>query len=468
MKLIYNLKNKHFDVLAGIFILTLFTTVAKAQNTQSGYFVDGYLYRHELNPAIGNEQNYIAMPALGNLNVAMRGNIAFDNVFRSINGKTTTFLNPQVDVADFMGKLKDDNHTGADIRVNILSAGFKAFGGYNTVSVNARTNIYTSIPKSLFSLAKEGPYNQTYDIHDFTAVADAYAEVALGHSHQINEQWRVGGTVKVLIGGGNVEAKFDKAQLVLDKDAFHAVTNATINSSVKGLTYNTETTERGAEGEKTLHTYVNGADVDGAGVNGFGLAVDLGAQFKLNQDWEFSASLLDLGFIRWSNNMVASTNGDREFNTDIYLFSPDDDAPNSFEREMDRLSEGLSALYELQDNGDAGGRTTGLSATMNIGAKYTLPKYRQLAFGLTNTTRMGKYAWTDFRLSANWSPVKIVSASVNLGVGTYGASFGWMANFHPNGFNLYFAMDHTVGKIAKQGLPLSGNAQFNMGINFPF
>lgn len=439
-----------------------------AQNTQSGYFVDGYLYRHEMNPALGNDQDYVSMPALGNLNVAMRGNIAYDNIFRNINGRTTTFLNPGVSTSDFLDKLSDNNKTGADLRVNIISVGFKGLGGYNTVGINVRGNAYANIPKSIFTLAKEGPKNATYDICDMSAAANIWSEIALGHSHQINDQWRVGGTFKILLGGANMEANFDKAQLTLGDDAYTAVTNATINSSVKGLTYKTETTERGPEGHKTSHTYVNGADVDGTGLNGFGLALDLGAQYKLNEDWEFSAALLDLGFISWSNNMQASTNGERHFTTDQYIFNPDDDADNSFDNEKERLLEGLSTLYELQDNGDVGSRSTGLAVTMNLGAKYTLPSYRKISFGFINTTRMGKYSWTDFRLSTNWTPADIFSASATFGVGSYGASFGWMANLHPKGFNLYLAMDRTLGKLAKQGLPLSGNGQFNIGINFPF
>lgn len=33
------------------------------------------------------------------------------------------------------------------------------------------------------------------------------------------------------------------------------------------------------------------------GPTGFGMAIDLGATYKLNDAWTFSASLLDLGFI---------------------------------------------------------------------------------------------------------------------------------------------------------------------------
>lgn len=464
---IHNAQSSVRTLLLGIVCLSANAGIY-AQNTQSGYFVDGYLYRHEMNPAIANEQSYVALPAVGNLNVAMRGNIAFDNIFRNVNGKTTTFLNPAVSVSDFMGNLSDVNKTRADIRVNVLSVGFKGIGGYNTIGVNVRSNIGIDIPKSLFSLAKEGPQNQTYDISDFSAGANAYAEIALGHSHKINDKLRIGATLKFLLGGANVEANFDKAQLTLGNNAYTAITNATVNASVKGLTYKMETTERGPEGHKTPHTYVNDLDVDGAGLNGFGLAVDLGAQYKLTDDIELSASILDLGFIGWNNNMQASTNGDRQFTTDEYIFNADDDADNSFSKEFDRLGEGLATLYELQDNGDQGKRNVGLDATFNIGASYTLPVYRPLSFGILNTTRTGKYGWTDFRFSANWAPVKLFSASVNFGAGTYGASFGWMANFHPNGFNLYLAMDHTMGQLAKQGIPLSGNAHFNMGLNIPF
>ena len=33
------------------------------------------------------------------------------------------------------------------------------------------------------------------------------------------------------------------------------------------------------------------------------MAADLGAVYKLGDDWTLSASLLDLGFISWKNNM---------------------------------------------------------------------------------------------------------------------------------------------------------------------
>ena len=422
-----------------------------------------------MNPAFGNDQGYVAMPALGNLNIGMNSNLRVDNILYNIDGRTALFLNPKVSTSEFLSGIHDKNKITENLKIQILGAGFKAFGGYNTIEINARQDLDLNIPGSLLRLAKEGIENKTYDISNLNAHASGYAELALGHSRQINDQLRIGAKLKVLLGIANLDANFKKAQLTLGENEWVGITDAEIQTSIKSMKYEIEETERGPEGAETTHRYVSGLDIDSWGISGFGLAFDLGAEYKLDKNWAFSASLLDLGYIGWNNNYVASTNGERQVSTDKYIFNVDEDASNSFENEADRLMEGLSALYELQDNGDMGSRSRALAATMNLGVQYTPDFYDKLSFGLLNSTRMaGKYSWTEFRLSANVAPTNIFSASANMALGTYGTSFGWLLNFHPNGFNLFVGMDHTLGKLAKQGVPLSGRANVNIGINFPF
>lgn len=460
---------KNLKTIISSFAYMLIVTAAYAQHTESGYFTDGYLFRHEMNPAVGNDDNYVSMPGLGNVDITVHGNIGIKDVLYNVNGKTTLFTNPMVSASEFLGNINDNNRFGTDIKLKIIGTGFKAFKGYNTIGINVRSNVSSNIPGTLFSLAKEGLSNKAYDIKDLKTHSDAYVEVALGHSRKIDDRWRVGATLKFLLGAANVDAHFDKAKISFSGDDWTAVSNATVESSAKGLKYKTETKERGPEGNKTRHTYVTDLDVDGTGLNGLGLAVDLGAEFKLNDDWKFSAALLDLGFISWSNNMVASTNGDRTFSLDKYTFNADKDKDNSFENEMNRLTGDLATLYELQDQGDKGGRSTALAATLNIGAEYTLPVYRRMTFGFLNTTRIhGVYSWTDFRLSANWKASKAFSMGANVAAGTFGTSFGWIINVHPHGFNLFLATDYSLAKFTKQGIPLSSNANFTMGMNFPF
>lgn len=443
--------------------LMLSATGAYAQYTNSGYFTEGYTYRHQLNPAFGNEKNYISIPAIGNMNMGIVGNMNLQDFIYNIDGKTTTFLHPDVSASEFMGNIEDENELNFDTRIQILSVGFKGFGGYNTIGVSMRGSLYGMMPKALFQFAKEGITNKTYDISDFGLHTNAYAELALGHSRQINDKLRVGANLKFLFGLANIDAEFNKAKLRLGEDHWDATVNAEIQASVKGLEYETETSDFSGK------PYVNGMDVDGFGLNGFGMAVDLGAEYKLNDTWRFSAALLDFGFISWSNNMVATTNGDKNVTTDKYKFDFDENADPDFEDQIDNLGDELMSLYELDDEGDKGGRTKMLGATINLGAEYTLPAYNKLKFGLMNTTRFqGTNTWTEFRLSANVAPVKIFSAGANIAAGTYGMGFGWILSFHPKGFNLFAAMDHTLGKVSKEFVPLTSKGTFNLGVNIPF
>ncbi len=454
------MKLKHIAALSA---LLMAGTAAQAQNTYSGYFTDNYLYRYQMNPAFDNERNFVSIPALGNLNLSMQGNLHVSDVIYNVDGKTVLFTNPGVSDAEFLSKIKDKNRIGANVKLNVLSAGFRAFGGYNTVSINARTDFNVKVPGSLFRLAKEGVENKTYDIQHLGLNAQAYAELALGHSRTIMPNLRVGATLKFLIGAGNIDAYLNEADLTLGENSWSVRTNANVYSSVKGLTYKTKVNSN------TGREYVSGIDMDGFGLNGFGMALDLGGVYKLGSDWEFSLALLDLGFISYSNTQLATTDGTQTVETDAYHFSADSDAPNSFKNEWHKMRDDLSSLYQMTDKGDIGSRTRMLGATLNLAAQYNFPLYDRLHFGLVNSTRInGTYSWTQFRLAANVRPVDCFSADANVAVGTFGWSFGWLMNLNVQGFNFFLGMDHTLGKLAKQGLPLSSNASVNFGMNIPF
>lgn len=451
-------------ISAAMAAMILLPTALRAQDLSSGYFVEDYTYRYQMNPAFGNSQNFISMPALGNLNVGLHGNLGISDVLYNVDGKTTTFMNPKLSSDEVLKNINDVNRIGTLDKIGILSAGFKAFGGYNTVSINAVADVSVKVPGEMFNLLKNGVANKTYDLGDLRASGVAYGEIAFGHSRQVMKGLRVGATLKFMLGGGYMDAHMRNANLVLGENEWTVTTDADMRSSVKGLTYKTKVNDR------TGHRYVNGIDVDGTGLNGFGMALDLGAVYETPvKGLTVSLALLDLGFISWNNDMLATTNGEKTFTTDKYTFNADDDAPNSFSKEWDRLRDDFSAIYELDDMGDQGGRTSMPHATLNIGVQYALPMYNKLTFGLLNTTRLaGDFTTTDFRLSANIAPCRIFSGGVNLGVGTFGASFGWVANLHLTGFNFFLGMDRVPGKLCKQGVPLSSNAQVTMGINFPF
>ena len=274
-------------------VIALFPAGLYAQNLQSGYFDDNYLYRFQSNPAFGNEgHGFVAMPGIGNLNVATNGTIGINHILYNVNGQTTTFLNPEVSASKVLDGLKDKSRLGVSLRETVIAFGFSGLGGYNTVSVNARADVGVALPKDIFRLAKQGVENSTYDLSDLNVRGAGWAEIALGHSRQINEKLRVGATLKLLVGVGSVETNINSAKLQLREDTWVANVDAELKGSLKNLKYKTK------YNEDTHRDYVNGVEVeDFSPVSGYGAAVDLGAVYRLNDDWEFSASLLDLGFI---------------------------------------------------------------------------------------------------------------------------------------------------------------------------
>lgn len=444
--------------------------ISAQKSTYSGYFLDNYNYRFQMNPAFANDQNFVSMPGLGNINVSVAGNLHLTDVLYNVNGRTALFTNPQVDAASALKKFGNRDKLTTNEKIDIISGGFKAWGGYNTVSISAVANAAVSVPKSFFQLAKEGVSNKTYEINNLAADANAYAQIAFNHSRDIKQVpgLRAGAAVKFLIGVGALQAKLKEADLTLGTDNWIARTNADIYASVGGFRFDQKRYEPEGNTGMQPYDYVSGAKIENFGIQGFGMAFDLGAEYKWN-DFKFSAAVLDLGFISWGETQWASTNGTRTVETDAYTFNVDGDADNSFKNEWKDMKDDFSKLYQLSVNEAKSSYTRGLATTLNFGVDYIFPYYRNLHFGLVNSTRIyGPFTSTQFRLSANVAPVKVFSADINLGVGTYGADFGWMLNVNTTGFNLFLGMDHTLGKLAKQGIPLNSNASFNLGINFPF
>ena len=453
--------------------MTLCGTAVTAQTMNSAYFTGDYKYRHDLNPAYGNEQNYISWPALGNLNVSTHGNFGYGDVVmnnpmfgKGSDKKMTTFLNPYISSSDALsGFSKGNNRISGNVDITILSAGFKAFGGYNTIELGARTSFGMSLPYELFEFAKNTG-NKSYDIGDVTANATAFAQLAFGHSHQIGDKLRIGAKVKFLFGGARADLKMEnlKADLTAD-DKWTVTGKATANVSMKGFTY-LESEEEYNDPQRGTYRKVDDVDIDGAGLGGFGMAFDLGGLCKINRDWTVSAAVGDRGLINWSNNMQATNRSQSFIFNGFHDTAVKSDHTNSLDNQADKYGDQIADFANLSDEGDQGSRSTGFGATVNVGCEYTLPVYRKLTFGLLSSTRInGDHTWTEGRLSANVAPLKWLDGGINVAVNSYTASMGWVLNIHPKGQNFFIGMDHLLGKTSKEFIPLSSNASVCVGFN---
>ncbi|MCI1640564.1 MAG: DUF5723 family protein [Bacteroidales bacterium] len=460
---------KHIDRSILIVILAMISTAAFGQGLYSGYFINDYKYRHDLNPAFGNSQNYISFPGMGNINITTYGNfglddILFDNPEYPVNSdkKKTTFMNPYIENA-LGGFNKGDNILGANVSLSLMSAGFKAFGGYNTIEVNSKTNVYGKLPYGLFEFAKNTG-NKEYNIGDISINARSLVEVAVGHSHQINDRLRVGGKLKLLLGAANVSLKMENVTADLSDDTWTIKADNKADVSMKGFSYKSETKEY--KSRTGSYEYVNSADMDNPGIGGIGFGIDFGAEYKIGEDFTISAAVLDLGFINWTNDVQAENRQKTFTFNGFHDLSVQSDNGGSIDDQSDEYSDQLANFANLQDKGDQGSKQTTLGATVNIGGSYTLPCYRKLSFGVLSSNRFeSDYSFNEGRLSVNIAPLSWLDGGVNYVLNTYYSSMGWIINIHPKGLNLFIGMDNIVNSFSKNYVPLDPNINVAVGIN---
>ena len=339
----------------GAFLLMMVCVLpANAQFLRTSYFMEGTHYRQQLNPALIPTQGYFNIPVLGSVNATVGStSLGYQDIIDIIDDSDNFYSNP-----DFLKRLKDKNDLNVNVSTEILSAGWYKGKNFWSFNVGVRADIGASLTRSMFTFLNEMDAlednwrNSNYDISGQKLDINAYGEVGLGYARQINNRLTVGGKVKVLLGIGNMNLKInnvmmnaklpsdarinqlqniqfssDPAQAAQEIEAlrneikgYHAnlAVNAQLESSFKGL----ELVEENGQ------DYISDFDFDSGklGIAGYGFGIDLGASYKIMDNLTVSASVLDLGFIKWSKGAtkIASANPEAiNIAGDNYLFESD-------------------------------------------------------------------------------------------------------------------------------------------------
>lgn len=469
--------------LIGVFFIMLVCTFsANAQFLRTSYFMEGTHYRQQLNPALTPTKGYFNLPVIGAVNATVGStSLGYQDIIDIIDNGDDFYKSN-----DFMSRLKDKNKLNVNFSTEILSAGWYKGKNFWSFNIGLRTDIGANLTKSMFTFLNEMDgiednwRNSNYDISGQQLNINAYTEVGLGLSRQINNRLTVGGRVKVLLGIGNMELKLNNvsmnASLPSDADirsfenltigdinskekiealrnkinAYHATLNvgASLESSFKGLEL-TGMEEKG---------YIDDFDFDSGnlGVAGYGFGIDLGASYKIMDNLTVSASILDLGFISWSKGAtkIASTNASdinmqgSSYTVGIPVLS-DPENPNSSidypatlnaiqtninqlqadaEGYMERVSGGDVLDYEmlqLRTEEASKSRKSRLASTLVLGAEYGFFN-NKLAVGVLSTTRFVQPdALTELTFSANYRPKSWFNVALSYSaIQSAGKSFG--------------------------------------------
>ena len=438
--------------LIGVFFIMLVCTLsANAQFLRTSYFMEGTHYRQQLNPALTPTKGYFNLPVIGAVNATVGStSLGYQDIIDIIDDGDDFYTKP-----DFMNRLKDNNKLNVNFSTEILSAGWYKGKNFWSFNIGLRTDIGANLTKNMFTFlnemetVEENWRNSNYDISGQQLNINAYTEIGLGLSRQINSRLTVGARVKALLGIGNMELKLNRvamsanlpsdqqinqwssesywnsmtpsqaaqaAQELKDKfNNYHAnlTVGAELKSSFKGLELQEE------EGKD----YVTDFDFDSGklGIAGYGFGIDLGASYKILDNLTVSASVLDLGFISWSKSStkIASANPDPiDIKGSTYANMVDPNNPNTVMNAVNQLQNDAQGYMDRVTNGDVldydmlqlevsdakESRKSRLASILVLGAEYGFFN-NKLAVGVLSTTRFVQPdALTELTFSANYRP----------------------------------------------------------------
>ena len=459
--------------LIGVFFIMLVCTLsANAQFLRTSYFMEGTHYRQQLNPALTPTKGYFNLPVIGAVNATVGStSLGYQDIIDIIDDGDDFYTKP-----DFMNRLKDNNKLNVNFSTEILSAGWYKGKNFWSFNIGLRTDIGANLTKNMFTFlnemetVEENWRNSNYDISGQQLNINAYTEIGLGLSRQINSRLTVGARVKALLGIGNMELKLNRvamsanlpsdqqinqwssesywnsmtpsqaaqaAQELKDKfNNYHAnlTVGAELKSSFKGLELQEE------EGKD----YVTDFDFDSSklGIAGYGFGIDLGASYKILDNLTVSASVLDLGFISWSKSStkIASANPDPiDIKGSTYANMVDPNNPNTVMNAVNQLQNDAQGYMDRVTNGDVldydmlqlevsdakESRKSRLASILVLGAEYGFFN-NKLAVGVLSTTRFVQPdALTELTFSANYRPKSWFNVALSYSaIQSAGKSFG--------------------------------------------
>lgn len=468
------------------FLGIMLSVSAFAQNFNSAYFLDGYKYRHRLNPAFASTRGYFGLPAVGGISVYVQSDLGMSTLLYPYGDRLTTFMNSSVSADEFLGKLKKNNYLGADVSANIISVGAWGNKGFTSVELNVKGSANVNLPYDLFDFMKNAGARQSYDISNLGVRANAYAELSIGHSRSITEHLNIGAKVKLLVGLANVRAQIDNMNLLMTEDKWAVTANGSLSASVPGLVIPTRA-ESGAEitgsqspDDLDFNNISFDADrlmSDLSSSLGFGAAIDLGAEYRFGgilEGLNVSAAILDLGFISWGSGLSATT-GEIGWEFDGFDdVSFDEGSDNTIGNQFEAMGDDLLNMLNFHKDQSGKARTDMLSCTLNLAAEYEMPFYHKMSVGFLYSSRIaGPYSKNEGRFSLNLSPAKWFGLSASYGISDLGSSLGGVINFDLPGFGLFVGTDYVFWNVTPPidglgfGLPYNKlRLNLNFGLTF--
>lgn len=458
----------------GIICCMSLPLVSQVSNTV--YFMPGVPQTNRVNPAYQPKGNiYIGFPLLSPLRAELSSSsLAWEDVIYqhpTNPDSLITFLHPLGNKQAFLNQLKSVNVVASDLGSSLISFGFRTSVGFFSMDITTRWDGNMYYPGDLARLmvngAREG---ETYNLDGVGADLMAFDEVSVAWSEEIIDNLTIGVRAKALFGVGDLSTTHSNLSVSTSQEAWNIQSNMRFNASLPFA-------EVVYDDDGMIEDVIINDDLENPNfssvskymfnVNNFGLGVDLGVDYRPIDQLQISVSLVDLGYIKWKDEVhQVDYNTEYDFTgleLNPFELSEDYTFEDYIDSTLTQMADSLQGFLQF---------TPGSVYSKRLSTKL----YAGASFSVTPNINFGLLSRTDF---LNGKISEQVTASANLSTGrflNFSLSYSYLNAYFKNigaglsinagPVNLYLVSDNALNALFWPEEARSVNLWF--GINFIF
>ena len=298
---------------------------------------------------------------------------------------------------EVLNKIDSDDYININTVVEVLSAGLRlddktyvSFGFYEEL------DLITYLPKDITELVYYGnePFlNRPFSISELVMKADMLGVLHAGMSRKVDEKLTIGGRLKIYSSSLNIETNNNSGTIT-------ATTNNTniIRQTLDNLDAEIRTsgiTDSNGDANESFNDVFSNTLLGG----NLGLGFDVGLTYHFSPQLEFTGSIIDVGFIKYSKN-IRNYTAKGNYILDGINFEYNSDDPSDY---WEQLEEDFNANVPTGETENT--YTSWRPMKINAALKHSFGEKRS-KFCYTKTHKQYYYNSIGFQIHTIMRPLK--------------------------------------------------------------
>lgn len=344
------------------------TTFVSAQNELGFYNFNNIHQSSFLNVSNHNDYKFsMGLPGIGSIYAGV-GNTGFSLV-KDLIDSTSDNNRTWWTKGNFVDQMKKTNFLYSTSSFDLISFRFKSRHSYYSFNISDHQDFRFMYPKDLFGVLRDG--NGEYIGKDIVLDhlqlnAQYYREFAVGYQKETKSRWSYGFRVKLLQGLASIHTSKSTTTIHTAKNEVEGNDITVKTNMVVNTSYNPKL--------DTMHmdniannNYKEAMKIALYDFSNIGMAIDLGASYKLNKRLLISGSINNLGYIKWKENPNNySFGGDAKFTGVVVR---DINASDTTKLNLETMIDSLTNKFKLDSTKNSYKSSMVGSSTVNLSYK---------------------------------------------------------------------------------------------------